>query len=409
MKKRFLLIAFTALIPFLTQAGPQIIGGQGAKQSGMGNAGTSLTFNASSSFFNPGALGMMPTNFSFEIGGNGLINNMLFKKATPSSYTSKTDNPIGISYYFYGGARIGDNLVGAIAINNPFSLKTKWEDNWIGRYLVNDISFNVTTIQPTLAYQVNDVISFGAGYVYAISSFDFNKSLPIEDNSTEGSMNINGKAKSSGFNAGILVKPTENLSIGLSYRSKLKLETEDAEVTFVAPASLSEYFPSGNTAQTSITLPQSLDFGISYLATENLLIAFSLNYIGYNSFDSIAIDYKTNTYFVNDVTSTMNCSNKLIPRIGLQYQASEMFSMRIGGYYEPSPADTSYFSPAIAWLDKVAITAGLSLTPVEGLDIDLSLVYGIGSEMKASYLPGQFSGTYKSRSLMPGIGISYSF
>ncbi|NLF43708.1 MAG: hypothetical protein GX587_13520 [Bacteroidales bacterium] len=409
MKKQLLLIAFAALTPFLSQAGPQIIGGQGAKQSGMTNAGTFLTFNVSSSFFNPGALGMMPTNFSFEMGGNGLIDNTLFKKAAPSSYTSKTDNPIGISYYFYGGARIGDNLVGAIAINNPFILKTKWEDNWIGRYLVNDLSFNVTTIQPTLAYQYNDLISFGAGYVYAISSFDFNKSLPIEDNNTEGSMNINGKGKSSGFNVGILVKPTETFSIGLSYRSKLKIEIEDAEVAFVAPASLSEYFPTGNTAQTSITLPQSLDLGISYLAAENLLIALSLNYIGYNSFDSIAIDYKTNTYFVNDVTSTMNCSNKLIPRIVLQYRASEMLTMRLGGYYEPSPADTSYFSPAVAWLDQVAVTAGLSLTPLEGFDIDLSLVYGIGSEKEASYLPGQFSGTYKSRSLMPGIGISYSF
>jgi len=381
----------------------------GHKQIGMGLSGTSLHFDASSAFYNPGALGMMPTRYSFSAGGSAIISNVLFQKEAPSTYRARTENPMGTPFYFYAGARVGDNLVAALAINTPYGNGLKWEDNWIGRFLIKDISMRAITIQPTLAYQVNDMISFGAGLVYVMGSVDMNRALPVDGPDGEGNVNINGSTNAFGYNAGLLIKPIEALSIGVSYRSRIDVAMDDANAVFSVPQSLSTNFPTGNTAAVSLPLPSNLDFGISYQASEKLLLAVALNYVGWKAYDTLSFDFAQNTSSLTDSKNPRNYSNKMITRIGMQYQPTEKFALRIGGYYDPSPVNVEYFSPETPSLDNVAFTAGLSFTPMKGLSIDLSTVYVMGGEKQVSYAPDQFNGTYKSRAFIPGIGLSYSF
>jgi len=61
----------------------------------MGLIGTSLIDDASSAFYNPGALAKIPSDYSFLAGVSGIRSITKFQLESPSIYQAATDNPIG--------------------------------------------------------------------------------------------------------------------------------------------------------------------------------------------------------------------------------------------------------------------------------------------------------------------------
>ncbi len=400
----FLLVMLTCQL----HAGGYQVSLHGQKQIGMGLIGTSLAMDGSSSFYNPGALAMMPDNYSILAGMSAISSYNLFHMQG-TLYEAKTENPIGTPFYFYGAGRITDNLVAGIAVNTPYGNKLAWEDGWAGRYLIEEISLQAITIQPTLSYMMNDMISFGAGFIYTTGSVDLTRALPVEGQYGEGSLNIKGSASNWGFNAGILIKPVPDLNIGISYRSKIEMELEDADAIFDVPLSLQTQFPADNKVAVALPLPANLDFGVSYNVSEALMVGLALNYVFWETYDKLVFDFETNTLSLQDSENPREYSNKLIIRAGGQYKASERLFIRMGAYYDPSPVNELYFTPETPSVNNIGITAGLSYAVLPGMTVDVSFLYVHGMEMEAEYSPENFAGKYKSRAFIPGIGISYNF
>ncbi|MDT9071169.1 OmpP1/FadL family transporter, partial [Escherichia coli] len=83
--------------------------------------------------------------------------------------------------------------------------------------------------------------------------------------------NLTGTAGGMGYNLGIYYKPADRLSIGLSYRSGIKMKLKNGTATFNVPPSLAGNFPSGNFSA-DLPLPQVLTLGVGFNATERLLL-----------------------------------------------------------------------------------------------------------------------------------------
>ncbi len=66
-----------------------------------------------------------------------------------------------------------------MAVNTPYGNNLSWEDGWSGRFLIKDISLQAITIQPTISYRISDMLSVGAGFVYALGSVDMAQALPV--------------------------------------------------------------------------------------------------------------------------------------------------------------------------------------------------------------------------------------
>src|SRR5690554_4287618 len=75
---------------------------QGNRETAMGNVGVGLRPEASSIFFNPGALSMMTRN-SVSVGVSGIFShNSYYASDVPNSnYTANTDNPMGTPFHVY--------------------------------------------------------------------------------------------------------------------------------------------------------------------------------------------------------------------------------------------------------------------------------------------------------------------
>ena len=409
MRRNIYMLVLFALISWTATAGGYQVGLHGQKQIGMGLVGTSLAWDASCIFYNPGALSFTPQKFSFAAGVSPIRSITKFQKTWPSAYEATTDNKIGTPFYFYGAASINKFMNFGLAINTPYGNSLNWGKEWAGRYLITDLKLKAIFFQPTLSIKLNEFFGIGLGIVYATGDVELNKALPVSGANGDGEVSISGKTHNWGFNAGIFVKPTAKLSVGIDYRSKIMMNVKGGDAKFVVPVSLSGNFPANDKVNTSLPLPGNLDFGMSYEFSDKLTLALSINNVLWDAYDSLSFDFETNTPALADSKGPRLYKNTVIYRLGAEYKTCSFFTLRVGGYYDPSPVNKMYFSPETPSLDNFALTAGFSIMPVKHLSIDMSFLYLMGKETAVTYAPDNFSGTYKSRTYIPGFGLTYNF
>jgi long-chain fatty acid transport protein len=391
------------------KAGGYQINIQGIKQNGMGYIGTGFTLDASSVFFNPGGMSFIKTKYSFVAGVSGVFANTTFKKITPSAYQAQTDNPLSPPLHFYGTYKINNKLSVGIGVNTPFGNSLKWGDTWDGRYLITDISFHAFNFQPTVSYKFCDYFSIGAGFNYMSGTVSLSKMLPVSDASGEGKSTLEGNTSNFGYSIGIMAKPTANFGIGITYRSKIEMKMEGGDVTFKIPASLSANFPSGVTFDAMLPMPANLNIGISYQVNDKLLIGADLNYVFWSVYDSLIFDFSPNTSSLEDSRNPRLYEDAPVIRVGAQYQYNDKLTCRAGVYFDKSPVKDDYLNPETPSTNQIGLSLGASYKVSDKLNIDASFVYLMGLQRDANYSPANFAGTYKSTTLLPGIGVSYNF
>ncbi|HEY9114990.1 MAG TPA: outer membrane protein transport protein [Bacteroidales bacterium] len=380
---------------------------QGNKQTGMGLIGTPLNMGASSMFYNPGALSMMKTNWSFDLGASFILATATFEKSE-SDYTASSDNPVGTPFYFYGAGKINKLIALGVAVYTPFGSSAKWEDDWAGNLLVQNIDLQAIYIQPTISFNINDKLGIGGGFIYAMGNVELNKALNYSDANGQSTVNLQGNGSNLGYNIGVFFKPVENWAIAVDYRSEIMMNVEDGDAIFDVPSALEGTIPPTNTFSAELPLPANLDVGVAVQATKKLLIAIEFDWTFWSVYDSLKFTFAQAGDLLNS-SSPREYHNAFIPRIGFEYAFSEKFQLRIGGYYDASPTNPNYFTPETVSLNTAALTAGFSWYPVKNLGIDFSILQLFGQQSQKNYAPDNFGGTYKTNTTAPGIGISYSF
>lgn len=406
MRKITFLMLFISITASGLWAGGYQVRLQGQKQTGIGLIGTPFAWDASGIFYNPGSLSFIKEKFSLSGGVNGIYSKVVFREKD-TDYIARTNNTMSTPFYFYGSARITDDLTVGAGVFTPFGSSTTWDDNWHGRYLIQNIALSAIFIQPTISYKFMDKIGIGAGLDIVVGNVDLNQQIPSPVN---GKVNLNGGSTAMGFNVGGFFRPSEKLNIGIDYRSKVNMKVEDGDAEFSdIPAALAADFPADQKFSAELPLPSNLDFGLSYQITEKFLMATEVNMVFWSVYDSLIIDFKENNETLTDSRNPREYDNSIIFRLGGEYKISENIIARAGVYYDPTPTNEEYFTPETVSLDQIAFTLGLSFIPVEGLTIDLSYLQLEGGEADKNYSPENFAGTYKSRAFVPGIGLSYNF
>ncbi len=378
---------------------------QGNKQNGFGLIGTPLNNGASSMFYNPGALAFTDKKFNIDVGASFIKSYMAYQSVS-GDYTAESDNPLGTPFYFYGSWKVSKLISVGLAAYTPYGSSAKWDPDWAGKFLIQDISLKAIYIQPTISFNIDDVFGIGVGFVYSMGDVDLNKAINLSNGS---SVNLNGKAGGIGFNVGLFFKATDDLVFGVDYRAKVNMKVDDGDATFTIPSSLEGVIGSKHTFDAELPLPSSLDFGVSYQMNDKLLLAVELDWVMWSVYE------KLDFTFDNDEESPLNSSNPreykdaFIPRVGVEYAFSDNFVVRGGYYYDPSPANENYFTPETVTLNSNAFTLGFTWSPLEFLDVDVSYLQTMGKKSTMKYEPENFEGVYKTAAYIPGIGLSFKF
>ena len=410
MKKLSLLLIIVPISTATVFAGGFQINLQGQKQTGMGHTGTGLCLDNASILFNPGALSFLDSLKGIYIGASFIMPRSTYADYA-TRYVAHPVKHIGTPLTLYAVYKFkkAKNWNCGLGIYNPFGSKVQWEDDWKGQFLIREIDLKTFFIQPTVSYKINDKIGIGVGFVYATGSFALRKGVPIQDSlGNYGEGTLEGKASGYGFNAGIYFKASDKFSVGIDYRSEVKVAVNGGSAEFQVAESVAHFFPS-TTFNTQIRLPQVATLGLGFTPNNKLKLAFDVNFVGWKSYDSLIIDFEENTDKLKDIHSARMYKNAYIFRLGAQYKLNEKWTVRLGTYYDMTPVQAGYLTPETPDADKLGITAGASFKITKKIHIDASFLYIEGKQRTDTDLETSFTGTYKTRALVPGVSLEYVF
>ncbi len=405
MKKKLTAIILSAFLPVISCAGGFQINTQGQKANSMAGVATGLGTDASSVFFNPGALSLQEKS-NIMLG----INYISPRASYLSPYNGNVDaqKQHFTPFYLYGFYKIKKFSVG-LGVNNPYGLGTDWGNDWEGKYIIQKINLTTYYIQPTVAYRITDKIGIGAGFVYTTGSALVKKAVPVTGNTTSwGEVELKGTGHGFGFNAGVFVRFDEKATVGLNYRSKVKMKLKDGDASFSdIPASLAFQFPASTTFNSSLNLPSTLSLGIAYNFTEKLNIAFDLNLTGWAVYDSLNFEFPD--YESLDSRSERNYKNAVAARLGARYKVTPKLDVRAGIAFDQSPVRDGYLSPELPDANKSVLSFGAGYRITEKFSADLAFMFENLSERSDTNKETGFSGKYKTNVTIVGLGLNYQF
>mgnify|MGYP003708970549 CR=1 FL=1 len=412
--KKLLFLSVFALATAVTYAGGYRVSLQGNKALAMGHTGVAV-INSESVFFNPAGLVYLENKLTISGGGFGIFSNVSYQNEATGAF-AETDNPLGTPFYAYASYQATDWLAFGLGVYTPYGSGVEYEDDWAGSHLVNNIDLAAIFVQPTVSFKIADVLSIGGGPIYVTGSVNFNRNLnrtltDIDGNRSEVTVDASG-VNNWGYTVGAMFRPTENLTIGANYRSEIILDAEDGEADFenIPNSPLAPF--ADTTFDASLPLPAELTVGLSYEFCDKWLFAFDYNRAFWDVYDSLDIDFADPN--IPDSFNARNYKNASTYRFGLQYEATSMFTLRAGYYFDESPVQAGFFAPETPRNDSNGYTAGLTVNVSDSFQIDASFLYLHFNEVDASYDAymenGQavpFGGTYKSNAFAPGLGVTY--
>ncbi len=382
---------------------------QGARMLGMAHAGTAVYSGPETVFFNPSGMVYTTGNYQLAFGANFVISHVKYQNAETLA-TAQTQNPVGTPFYVYATYKASDNLYLGVGIYTPFGSTVKWEKDWAGSHLVNNISLKAIYFQLSAAYKINDYFSIAASFISASGSVNFNKNINRFMTDEEGNRtNVELEAKNipaTGYTLAATIRPSNKFTFGLSYRSKVIFKARYGKATF---NDRPQYFPEADAFTAELPMPAEFDLGMAWKPAKKITLAFDLNRTYWSVYKSL--DIKFNRLGISKLPK--NWKDTWTWRIGAEFQINDNIFVRAGYYKDYSPIPETYFSPETPSLDSNNFTFGLGYQTGK-LSIDLAFLYVNGKERNASYdyykeglSTPKFAGEYVSNAFVPAFGITY--
>ena len=133
--------------------------------------------------------------------------------------------PAGSFYYVHNLSP--DFKLGVVA-GSYFGLGLDYDDDWAGRYYFQEGKFLTFGVNPVAAYRINKYISVGGGVSLVVSNYEAKTALRnLEPGSSDGRLKFEDYDAGFGGNAGLIIEPKEGTRFGITYRSKVELDSED--------------------------------------------------------------------------------------------------------------------------------------------------------------------------------------
>ena len=406
MKNTLLVIAL--LMPGTIIGGGFQINTQGTKAMGFGGYATAMSLDATAVYFNPGAISHI-NQHSITAGFSAIIPTTSYLDPYDGNTDMKTS--ISVPFHFYGIYKLKKKFTAGLSINTPFSNNTKWDDEWVGRYITQESRLRTLYLQPTIAYEINNHLSAGAGVVAGWAQTKLRKAMDYSSSTTTfGESEYKNKGIGFGFNAGIYFIYNK-FSAGISYRSGIKFKLDNGTVTYTDipnGANILETIPAETSYKSDINMPGAFDAGMTWKTTEKISLTVNFSLSQWLSNDSVnyAFSEQPTLYY----SEAVNYKNSAAVSFGGQYQYNERTLLRAGLAYEKTPVPDGYVRPSLPDANKWSFCGGISYTWKMGLTFDAAIMFqDYKTRIEGNNRQDNFNGQYKTNLYIIGLGLDYAF
>ncbi|MCS7053273.1 MAG: outer membrane protein transport protein [Ignavibacterium sp.] len=404
-----MLICFSSLV----FAGGFQLNQHGAKASGMSGAFTAVANDPSAVYWNPGGLAHIKGTH-FMLSSHFVSPFSSFRGISPNIDEYKTVKRIFYPTNFFASHSFSDDLAVGFGFTVPFGLGTKWDDNWVGKYLALESRLQIFTLQPTISYKVNKHFSIGAGLVFSFANVLLVQKTPQTPFEGDAKIKLEGKDNSAfGFNIGVMYSLTEDLTIGAAFQSGIEYNFKGTAKTEGAQELINtKRLPSGDVTA-NLSTPFNSAIGIAYKINEDWIVSSDFQYVGWSSYDVLRVDF-ADLPTERDIASPRLYNNSYVVRFGTDYKFNEELSLRGGFYFDKKPVDDDMVSPSLPETDRLGFTVGAEYKLFDNLSLRGSFLYIRGNELKVNnskqYITGNtpFNGVYNVNAYVLSFGLLYS-
>ena len=351
---------------------------EGTAAGGQGDAFVAQADDPSAIFYNPAGL-IQVKGVNIYAGGN--LIDVQTDYTIRTGETGRMDGDLKFPPNFYISSDLNsDRIAVGIGLISPFGLAVNYEDTGPLRFVVTSAKLEVIDINPTIAYKVNDVLSIGAGINIFLANVelenrvDFGASPLVGSPGSrtfEGNSDFKDRSASAiGYNLGVLYKPTERLSFGVSYRSRADLEV-DGTLRIGVPTPLQSTLGSAITRDASmrIVLPNIIRGGVAYWPLKDekhsLKLEFDLDWTSWEDLDSFTLRLDEPIPALPNperIPSFRNFDNTFAFLFGVEYgrqlNDNTLIKLRTGYIYAETPVPEETFDPIIPDADRHVFSIG---------------------------------------------------
>jgi long-chain fatty acid transport protein len=463
MQRRFTTLALSAVV-ITAAASPATAQGFGVFEHGtcaMARAGAGSAApcqDGSAIFFNPAGLaGTRGWTVSVGVTGISALGSFIDDLSGGETGMDNDLIPVPHVYAAYG---ITDRLTAGIGSYAPYGLATTWPDTFVGRFNGFDNELQSIYVQPTLAYQLHDRVSIGAGFAFVIGSVEINQRLdlsaqaapapfppgttlrqlgiPFHTDFAQARLRATG-ATGVGGNFGLRVYATDRVSFGARYLTSVRLDY-DGTAAFEA-VSTGITLPAGNpfgvpggtpldaviarlglfsagaplTDQgltTTITMPGQVLTGVAVQVTPQLLLLADYQWVNWSKFGQVELDFGNPA--TPDQTLQENYRDTSGVRLGVDWTASQRWALRGGYVYHEAAAPDETVTPLLPEGSRNEFTAGIGFQVSKKVRVDVAYQFvkqGDRPGRVREIRPGETAaevntGLYKSRAHLFGTTIT---
>lgn len=360
-------IVFT--YPIQVLAGGYIIPHQTARGVGLSNAMTAGVNDASAVYYNPAALGEVDGN-NLLLGGT-YINIVSSVENNGRKAVNKHDDNFVASLFANYHVPGTDFTVG-IGTYSPFGLATTYDRDFT-RFAAQRTELKTIFVTPSLSWHPSKFFSVGAGLSFVHASGLFSRALCLDallldsgcstvGGPFEGRLRVTDTDNAFTYNLGLLIKPTETVKIGLSYRARTDIRFESANVKLGGA-----FIPNSVKADVRpIPLPPILNAGIFWQINPYWGAEFVYEYTRWSEFKNFSATLSPATAFlplgglpITSFNLPQDWKNTSTLRLGSFYKVDRNWELRGGIAVEETPIPSRTLNPAIPGADILTLNAGI--------------------------------------------------
>jgi len=285
----------------------------------------------------------------------------------------------------YQGYAIG------LGINVPYGQHVSYEDSWIGRYHATQTDLKTININPSIAKKVNDQLSVGFGlnaqYVDVVLEQKVNQ---LALGSLDGNAKVSGSSWAMGYNFGVMYKASDDLNVGMSYRSKIthdvdgKVKYSDINnTTNLGGYTLADVLYNAD-ASASVNLPATASLAVDYKLSEKTQLLASATWTGWSAYDELVVEFDNGA---PDSESNQNFEDSMRYAVGISHQVNPKVKVRTGIALDQTPVpDETARSPRTPDNDRKWVSVGFGYKINKGTNLDIAYSHIFANKSDVEYM-----------------------
>ncbi len=302
-----------------------------------------------------------------------------------------------IPSFNYVSPKLGKARVG-LSVVVPGGLSKRWSDS-PAVDVAEEFTLQVVEINPTVALPVTDTLAFAFGLRVLYSK-------GIVKSTSTASRDMNGDSFDVGYNMALAYKPTSDIDLGVTFRSKVGLSEEGNAKLNIGTAKV---YDGGSSVE--VPLPATLDIAGAYTFTTGTTVELVYEQIFWSAYEKLDFDYVSpipNILVPSfDYPIDKNWENSHAIRLGIT-QKLDTLTLMGGAVYDTSPIPDAKVSYELPDSDSISVSFGARYDISDTMNVGMSALYSMRDDrdVKNENMEGTFS---NANVLIVTAGLGYKF